>query len=138
MEKIFKQIHMYTELIQRMSTIYTHKNANLLFCHKSAFYAGIRTFSSLPRSLTSLRNEKAQFKQMIFLCVKIIHNTKRGMVFCTVIILYALHTLCVLYVYDLFHIVCSDSRAAIADLAKTTTECLVWKSTEALKATNWI
>jgi hypothetical protein len=37
-------------------------NANLSCFHKSTFYAGIRIFNSLPRSLTTLGNEEAQFK----------------------------------------------------------------------------
>ena len=47
------------------------QNANISSFQKSAFYAGVRTFYSLPRSLTSLRNEKAQFKvalRRIFMC----------------------------------------------------------------------
>jgi hypothetical protein len=36
--------------------------ANLSCFQKSAFYSGIRIFNSLPRSLTNLKNEKAQFK----------------------------------------------------------------------------
>jgi hypothetical protein len=36
--------------------------ANLSCFPKSAFCSGIRIFNSLPRSLTNLKNEKAQFK----------------------------------------------------------------------------
>jgi hypothetical protein len=36
--------------------------ANLSCFQKSAFYSAIRIFNSLPRSLTNLKNEKAQFK----------------------------------------------------------------------------
>jgi IS1 family transposase len=36
--------------------------ANLSCLQKSAFYSGIRIFNSLPRSLTNLKNEKAQCK----------------------------------------------------------------------------
>jgi IS1 family transposase len=36
--------------------------ANLSCFQKSVFYSGIRIFNSLPRSLTNLKNEKAQFK----------------------------------------------------------------------------
>jgi hypothetical protein len=136
------QTNSYTHRTDTTNEYHLHRpNANLSCLRKSAFYDDIRTFNSLPRSLTSLRSEKAQFKVAIirlFLCVKIIHNIKGVIVFFTAIILYALHTLYVLCVYDLFHILCSDSRAAIADLAKITTECLVWDSTEALKVTKWI
>jgi len=46
-----------------MNECHLHRpNANLSSFQKSAFYADIKTFNSLPRSLTSLRNEKAQFK----------------------------------------------------------------------------
>jgi hypothetical protein len=36
--------------------------ANLACFQKSAFCTGIRIFSNLPRSLTNIKNEKAQFK----------------------------------------------------------------------------
>jgi hypothetical protein len=47
------------------------QNADNSCFHRSAFYAGVRTFYSLPRSLTSLRIEQAQFKvalRRIFMC----------------------------------------------------------------------
>ena len=37
-------------------------NANVSCFQKRTFYAGIKIFSSLPRSLTILKNEKANFK----------------------------------------------------------------------------
>ena len=37
-------------------------NAKLSCFQKSTFYAGIRIFNSLQRSLTILKNEKAKFK----------------------------------------------------------------------------
>jgi predicted peroxiredoxin len=37
-------------------------SANLSFFQKSAFYAGIKIFSSVPSSLTKLMNKKSQFK----------------------------------------------------------------------------
>jgi hypothetical protein len=94
-----------------------HKqNANLSCFQKSAFSAGIRIFNSLPHILTSLKNEKAQFKLALrrhltthcfcfldqFLYVKMNHNMlhKTFTVFCTVMILCTLHTL---YLYDLPH-----------------------------------
>jgi hypothetical protein len=36
--------------------------ANLSCFQKNGFYSGIRIFSSLPRSITNLKNEKAKFK----------------------------------------------------------------------------
>jgi hypothetical protein len=36
--------------------------ANLSCFQKNAFHSGIRIFNSLPRSLTNLKNEEAQFK----------------------------------------------------------------------------
>jgi hypothetical protein len=36
--------------------------ANLSCFQKNAFYSGIRIFSSLPYSVTNLKNEKAKFK----------------------------------------------------------------------------
>jgi hypothetical protein len=45
-----------------------------------------------------------------YLCVKMIHNTKLFIVFCTAIILYTLHTFYVLYICDLFHILLSFLR----------------------------
>ena len=36
--------------------------ANLSCFQKSASYSGIRIFNNLPQSITSLRNEKPQFK----------------------------------------------------------------------------
>jgi hypothetical protein len=46
---------------------------------------------------------------MNFVCVKMIHDSvyKMFIVFCTLIILYTLLTLCISYVYDLFHILLS-------------------------------
>jgi hypothetical protein len=37
-------------------------NTNLSCFQKSTFYAGIKIFNSLPRSLTILKNENAKFK----------------------------------------------------------------------------
>lgn len=37
-------------------------NANLSCYQNSTFYAGIKIFNSLPRSVTILKNEKAKFK----------------------------------------------------------------------------
>jgi hypothetical protein len=84
-------------------------DANLSRLQKRAFCIAIRIFNSLPRSLSSRNNEKAQFKVVLrrylntyifypvseFLCVKMVCNTvyKIFTVFCTVIILYTLHTL---------------------------------------------
>ena len=43
--------------------------ANLSCFQKGAYYSGIRIFNNLPQSITSLRNEKPQFKAaLIFLC----------------------------------------------------------------------
>jgi IS1 family transposase len=36
-------------------------NANLSCVQKSTFYTGIKIFKSLPRSLTSFKNEKVKF-----------------------------------------------------------------------------
>ena len=38
------------------------QNANLPCCQKSALYAGIKIFNSLPPSMTILKNDKAKFK----------------------------------------------------------------------------
>jgi hypothetical protein len=94
--------------------------ANLSCFQKSAFYPGVRIFNNLPRSITSLKNEKTQFKVslknfymhtaftlwMSFLHVRMICFT--DLYDCvnvyTVIILYAL------YIHDMFHILlCCDS-----------------------------
>jgi len=40
-------------------------NVNLNCFQKSTFYAGIKTFNSLPPSVTNLKNDKAQFKAVL-------------------------------------------------------------------------
>jgi len=45
--------------------------ANLSCFQKGASYSGIKIFNSLPRSITSLKNEKTQFRialKKIFIC----------------------------------------------------------------------
>ena len=61
-QKIFKQIHVYTILIQAISTIFLDQMQAYTVHKKSMFYAGIRIFNSLPHSLTILKNEKEKFK----------------------------------------------------------------------------
>jgi hypothetical protein len=52
--------------VHSINTIYKHHLhrpiANLSCFQKGASYSGIRIFNSLPRSITSLKNEKTQFK----------------------------------------------------------------------------
>jgi len=58
--KFFKQIHPYIILVQGKSIVLT-PNANLACFKKSTLYGGIKIFSSLPSSLTVLKNDKATF-----------------------------------------------------------------------------
>jgi hypothetical protein len=89
------QEHFQTNFtIQNINTRNNHnlhrRNANPSTMQKSTFYAGVRIFNSLPRSLTILKREKAEFKVSLrkdlnshsfysvdefFLYVKIINNT---------------------------------------------------------------
>jgi hypothetical protein len=60
--KLFKQIHLYTILIQGTSTIFVDQVATYLVLKKSTFFAGIEIFDILPTSMTILQNYKANFK----------------------------------------------------------------------------
>jgi hypothetical protein len=53
-----------TMLIQGISTIFIDEIPTHLVFKKSTFYAGIKIFTSLPRSLTILKNDKANSKQL--------------------------------------------------------------------------
>jgi hypothetical protein len=49
--------------VSPMNRDHLHRpTANLSRFQKSAYYAGIKTFNSLPSNLSSLTNKKAQFK----------------------------------------------------------------------------
>jgi len=59
-KKSFKQIRLYTLLIQGVNTIFIDRIPTYLFL--STLYAGIKQLISLPHSLKILKNEKAKFK----------------------------------------------------------------------------
>jgi len=61
-QDIFKQIHLYTILIQGTHIIFMNRCQPSLFTKKSTFSYGIKNFNSLPPSVTTLKNDKAQFK----------------------------------------------------------------------------
>ena len=61
-EEKFLKIHLYTVLIQVISTIFTHQMSTFHVFRKVHSYVGINIFNCLPRSRTSLKNDKAQFK----------------------------------------------------------------------------
>jgi hypothetical protein len=60
--KFFKQINLYTVLLQEISIIFIGQMPTYLVFKKSIYYAGINIFNSLPPSLTVLKNDKAKFK----------------------------------------------------------------------------
>jgi len=60
--KLFKQIHLYTILIQGIRTIFIDQILTYLVFEKSTFFAGIKIFNRLPTSMTILKNDKANFK----------------------------------------------------------------------------
>ena len=60
--EIFKEIHLYTVLVQRISTIFIDQMQTHIFPRKSTFYVGIRTFNSSSYSLIIPKEKKAQFK----------------------------------------------------------------------------
>ena len=62
MRKIFKHIYLYAILIQGTSTIFIDQMPTYHVFKKSAFYAGIKIFNSLPPSLTILDKVKVKFE----------------------------------------------------------------------------
>ena len=50
--KVYKQINLYTILIQEKSNIFVDQMPTCLVFKKSTFYAGINIFNSLRRSMT--------------------------------------------------------------------------------------
>jgi len=99
---------------------------------KGASYSGIRIFNNLPRSITSLRNEKPQFKvalkkSYVYTSFTLWMNFLRVQMICitdlyacvnsyTVIILY------ILYAFDTFHILSSGD--SLRDLWNVYTVCI--------------
>jgi len=62
--KFFKQIHLYTMLIQGISITFIDQIPTYLV-FKSTFYAGTKIFNSVPPSVTIRKNDKAKFKTVL-------------------------------------------------------------------------
>ena len=60
--KFFKQIRLYTILIQGINFIFIDKMPACFVLKKSTFYASIKTLNSLKHVVTILKNYKAKFK----------------------------------------------------------------------------
>jgi hypothetical protein len=64
------QTNSATDSASTRNTNQLHRPIASLSCfHKSAYYAGITIFNSLPTSLTSLLNKKEQFKVALKICL---------------------------------------------------------------------